>query len=138
MKKILNIMAIAAMVLLAVSCGNDDNYVYKISHFYIYIDEDNIVEETEMNTGETILLKMEVWPSMIEHHDFTFKSDNEGVATVTPEGVVTAIAPGTCFIIVRSAVDPSVTKTLQVTVIDNTIPINDDAVDQSEAEARRR
>ena len=51
---------------------------------------------------------------------------------------------GICNIIVESVEKPSVMKMLHVTEIDNTIPtvptilINDEAVDQSEAEAHMR
>jgi hypothetical protein len=48
--------------------------------------------------------------------DVRFEIDRSSVATVTAQGVVTGVAPGTARVTVRSVADPSVTAAVAVTV----------------------
>ena len=138
MKKILNIMAIAAMMFLTVSCDNSDNFVIKIDHFYICNSNGGYIDNIKIVKGESIQLKTEVWPSSSPQRSFFWYSDDEAVATVSPNGVLTAVGTGTCFITAESTESKSVRKSLEVTVVESGIPIAENAVDQGQADARRR
>lgn len=154
MKKIQYFIAIAAAVLLtATSCDKADNPVpdtptpvITVKQITIQTGEGGIAAEVSLKQGETLQLKTAVSPADAQLPEILWNSDNEAVATVSSEGVVTAVGKGTCTINVETVGTPSVKATLQVTVtVDETpeepgetIPVNDNAVDQSKAEAPRR
>ena len=158
MKKIQYFIAIAATVLLtATSCGKEDNPapvdptpVITVKQITIQTGEGGIAAEVSLKQGETLQLKTAVSPAGAQMPDIQWNSDDHTVATVSPEGVVTAVGKGTCTITVETVGTPSVKATLQVTVtVDETpeeppvepgetIPVNDNAIDQSKAEAPRR
>ncbi len=61
--------------------------------------------ETTLAVGDTISLKPDGEPANATYHkpsDFTWKSDNESVATVSDSGVVTAVGQGDATIIATS------------------------------------
>ena len=153
MKKIQYFIAIAAaMLLTATSCDKEDNPapVVKIDKISINIGEGGQAAEVSLKKGETLQLKTAVSPADAPLPSILWDSDDASVATVSPEGVVTAVGKGTCTITDETVGTPSVKATLQVTVtVDETpeeppvepgetIPVNDNAVDQSKAEAPRR
>ena len=153
MKKIQYFIAIAAAVLLtATSCDKEDNPapVVTVDQITINTGEGGIAAEVSLKQGETLQLMIAVSPADAQLPDILWNSDDNAVATVSPEGVVTAVGKGTCTITVETVGTPSVKATLQVTVtVDETpeeppvepgetIPVNDNAVDQSKAEAPRR
>ena len=153
MKKIQYFIAIAAAVLLtATSCDKEDNPapVVTVDQITINTGEGGIAAEVTLKQDETLQLKTAVSPADAQLPEILWSSDNEAVATVSSEGVVTAVGKGTCTITVETVGTPSVKATLQVTVtVDETpeeppvepgetIPVNDNAVDQSKAEAPRR
>ena len=170
MKKIQYFIAIAATVLLtATSCGKEDNPapvdptpVITVDQITIQTGEGGIAAEVTLKQGETLRLKTAVSPADAPLPEMVWYSDDATVATVSPEGVVTAIGKGTCTITVETLGTPSVKATLKVTVTvdeepggdepggdepggdepggddSKTIPVNDKAVDQSQAEAPRR
>ena len=158
MKKIQYFIAIAAaMLLTATSCDKADNPVpdtptpvITVKQITIQTGEGGIAAEVSLKQGETLQLKTAVSPADAPLPELIWQSDNEAVATVSSEGVVTAVGKGTCTITVETVGTPSVKATLQVTVTvdetpeeppvepSETIPVNDDAVDQSKAEAPRR
>ena len=160
MKKIQYFIAIAATVLLTAttSCDKVDNPtppvpdkpVITVNQITIQTGEGGIAAEVSLKQGETLQLKTAVSPADVKLPEILWSSDNEAVATISQEGVVTAIGKGTCTITVETVGTPSVKATLQVTVtVDEnpeeppvkpgeTIPVNDNAVDQSKAEAPRR
>ncbi len=53
--------------------------------------------------GETLALSADVIPAYADDLTLTWRSTDEAVATVDADGVVTAIAPGQCAIVVGSA-----------------------------------
>ena len=161
MKKIQYFIAIAAaMLLTATSCGKEDNPVppvpdtptpvITVDQITIQTGEGGISAEVSLKQGETLQLTTAVSPADAKLPEILWSSDNEAVATVSQEGVVTAVGKGTCTITVETVGTPSVKATLQVTVtVDETpeeppvepgetIPVNDNTVDQSKAEVRRR
>ena len=67
------------------------------------VDADQIVlniESAELNIGETVQLEATVLPEDTTDKTLTWSSSNENVATVSEEGVVTAIAEGNAVITV--------------------------------------
>ncbi len=164
MKKIQYFIAIAATVLLtATSCGKEDNPAPVVTVDQITISTGNGEQavEVSLKQGETLKLATAVSPADAQLPEMVWYSDDATVATVSPEGVVTAIGKGTCTITVETLTTPKVTASLKVTVAvdeepggdepggdepggdepgdkDETIPVNDKAVDQSQAEAPRR
>lgn len=68
--------------------------------------------------GETEQLAAAVYPNYAKNKTVTWESSDESIATVSNEGLVTAIAPGTCSIIARATDGSGVTGECEVTVID--------------------
>lgn len=69
-----------------------------------------------MMKGETQTIIATVLPENATDKSLTFASDNESVATVTNEGVVTAVSKGNATITVSSVSNPAISKTVAVTV----------------------
>lgn len=65
--------------------------------------------------GKTLTLKATVSPSDATNAAVTFTSDNKNVLTVSANGVVTPVAPGTATVTVKTA-DGSFTDTCKITV----------------------
>ena len=79
----------------------------------------NKTEATLTAKGQTVRLTATVAPANATNKNVTYATSNEKVATVTPEGLVTAVAKGTADITVTTA-DGNKTAVCKVTVnIDN-------------------
>ena len=66
-------------------------------------------------------------------------SQRHGVVAIHEDGLVTAMKSGETYISVHSAYNPEVNDRMRLRVSGGTIDFDeDDSVDQSEAEARRR
>jgi hypothetical protein len=63
-------------------------------------------------------LQVEVLKAGLANQQVNFKSSNENVVTVNPDGEVTAIAPGIAAVSIISAADPKVKVKIPVEVID--------------------
>ncbi len=76
--------------------------------------------------GDTQTLSATVLPGNADNKIVTWESSSTSVATVSNEGLVTAVAPGTCTIICRATDDSDVYAECQVTVsfVDNSGIIN--------------
>ena len=72
-------------------------------------------EATLTAKGKTVKLTATVAPANATNKNVTYATSNEKVATVTPEGLVTAVAKGTADITVRTA-DGNKTAVCKVTV----------------------
>ena len=75
----------------------------------------NKTEATLTAKGQTVKLTAMVAPANATNKNVTYATSNEKVATVTPEGLVTAVAKGTADITVRTA-DGNKTAVCKVTV----------------------
>ena len=75
----------------------------------------NKTEATLTAKGQTVRLTATVAPANATNKNVTYATSNEKVATVTPEGLVTAVAKGTADITVRTA-DGNKTAVCKVTV----------------------
>jgi len=73
---------------------------------------------TTLNIAETLQLTASVYPHYAKNKVVTWESSDEAVATVTSNGLVTAVGPGTCSIIVRATDGSGVTGEFTINVID--------------------
>lgn len=88
----------------------------------------------QLNTGETYTLKVYYNGSEDAASWYNISSSNTAVATVTTDGLVTAIAPGTCTITFKEKYN-SVSATCAVTVI-NPTPVTSVSLNKLELELR--
>jgi uncharacterized repeat protein (TIGR02543 family) len=101
--------------------------------FYVPIDSVSLTPSAlQMILGDTDTLKASIYPSNISD-TINWKSSDESIATVTQNGIVTAIAKGEAVITVMTAKD-SISNTAQITVIldadkDGVIDENDTCAD---------
>lgn len=79
------------------------------------VTEINVYGSKTVKVGSTLGLDIEVLPETAVQ-TLTAASDDETVATVTSEGVVTGVAEGTANITLTSTSTPSISTTVEVTV----------------------
>jgi hypothetical protein len=104
-------------------------YNYDRDNPYVHVLEVKLSQtEVRLNLDgkEQISLTAEVLPDNADDKSITWRSSNTGVATVDPEGTVTAVAPGTA-IITCSSVESRKSADCTVTVSSVTTgDVNDD------------
>ena len=86
----------------------------------IEISEDSLV----MQKGSTEKLSATVLPVNATNREIIWSSSNEAVATVAEDGTVLAVDEGTAQIVATSALDPAMTATCYVEVIDVAVDMN--------------
>lgn len=74
---------------------------------------------TRLLIGGTHQITATVMPEKAENKELTYTSDDPAIATVTSDGLVTALKLGTTKITVASKEDSSVSATLEVSVVDS-------------------
>ncbi len=84
----------------------------------------------DLTVGKTKQLTISVEPDNATNKNYTCKSDNESVATVTNAGLITAVSVGTANITVTTE-DGNKTETCKVTVAQSTSPDNPNAVEEA-------
>ena len=93
------------------------------------VDADNVsldITELTLNTGETAMLTAKLSPEETTDKTLTWSSSNEDVATVSDEGIITAVKVGTATITVSSVNGKSATCIVSVLqpaesiILDNT------------------
>jgi hypothetical protein len=138
-----NMMAVLMAAGLMVACGPFDSWednptdeVIDLTSLQITcegIDGDAIA----LTIGGTLQLTVIVTPADATDQAIEFMSSDDAVATVTAEGLVTAIGPGTATITVASTADPTINYSITLAVADMVMNVGD-AIDQLEAESRKR
>ena len=86
--------------------------------------------------GESVQLSSVIYPANASDVRVTWKSGDENVLTVSETGLVAAVNSGTTTVTLQSVANPEIKATVVVLVIDGTIDVNNEPVDQSLAEAR--
>ena len=82
----------------------------------------NLPATLEVLVGATLTLEADVEPAEATNQTVTWNTSDDRVATVNPEGEITAVAPGTATITV-AADDGAFTATCIVTVAEEVIPV---------------
>jgi len=132
MKKILfALFAVGAMTL--TSCHQDDVPATAIE----VVGEGISNNQVEMISGNTLQLGVVFTPSNTTRKTVVYSSDNEAVATVSADGVITAHDNGWATITIRNTEWPYASTKLKVHVTGATLPVAGDEVSQGEAEARK-
>ena len=91
--------------------------------------------------GTTIQLLVVVTPDNVDAPNISFLTSDPNVATVTPQGLITALAEGEVTITVVSNDDPNISTPIVVRVVNSILTVVDDpskAASQADAEARQR
>lgn len=88
-------------------------------------------EDLTMVCGSKAQLTATLLPVELEDRTVTWSSDNEAVAVVDENGVVTAVGEGQCSIIAVSNLDPTFTASCTVTVL--IMPVTIEGVLQNES-----
>jgi uncharacterized protein YjdB len=92
--------------------------------------------EITMVVGESIQLSSIIYPADASEVKVTWTSSDESVVTVSGTGLMTAVKSGNVTVTLQSVVKPDIKATIEVHVIDGTVDVNNDPVDQSQAESR--
>ena len=96
------------------------------TYYAKYIDPNPVTEikvidfQAEMNRFATQQLVWEVIPAAAANKEVNFESSDVNVATVDPKGLVTAVAKGTCNIIISSSSYPEIKTVLELTIVEPT------------------
>lgn len=139
MKKLLSIVMVALMGMGFAACDNEyyDNAVWHIWKLSITAESDY----SAFTEGETLQLHAVILPDFATVTDVIWSSDNEEVATVTADGLVTAVSGGEATITVCSAYNNEIKATLKLRVKYIVDPLGLDTenpIDQSMAESRKK
>lgn len=74
----------------------------------------------QLNVGETETAWIDEYPAGSGEADERWSSSDDSIATVDSYGHITAVAPGECYITVRSALHPEQEAQVKVKVFDDT------------------
>ena len=137
-------IVMSLMVPLLTSCndffGNADEIPPVIEVTGLKITGAGLVNgEATMQVGETLLLQSNIYPQNANFVKIGWKSSNTGVVTVSESGIVTAVGGGDATVTLWSRLNPNVQDYVVIHVANNTpsVGVNNDPVDQSQAEARK-
>lgn len=72
-----------------------------------------------LNVGQSEMPLVKEYPAGSSEADEKWSSDNESIATVDWQGNITAVAPGICYITLKSAADETQEVQIKVTVADS-------------------
>ncbi|MGN0294190.1 MAG: S8 family serine peptidase [Lachnospiraceae bacterium] len=109
------------------------DYAGNASTYRVFLNED-VTEAVESVTissetlnlvkNNTARLTAKANPKTLEDRSVIWSSDNEEIATVDENGIVTAVAAGTCTITAAAKADPEISASCEVTVIEITTELN--------------
>lgn len=136
------VLALAAIASLTMTACDPDHYDNAAWHMWkITVEGEGVAyKEVTISVGATLQLGLQIVPSFVNVVDPVWLSEDETVATIDKKtGLVTALKTGVTTINVYSEYNPEIYDHITLRVSGGSITIDeDDAVDQSEAEARRR
>ncbi len=97
--------------------GYDQDIFEEVSiQVYALAETIMIIGNNKVNMGTTPTLEVDVSPDMA-YALVRWESDEEGIATINENGLITAISPGLATITATSVADDSVTATFEIEVI---------------------
>lgn len=98
---------------------------------FVYVSDLQITPTSErMAIGETIPLNVIIKPSDATNKTIVWSSTNPGVASVSKEGLVTAVSEGEAIIIASSQDGSNLSSTCNVTVYNNVILVSSISLDK--------
>ena len=135
---------VGCMVSLLISCDKNDNPVSDdvsdkdiVSISGLEIKANGLDNgEITMVVGESIQLSSIIYPADASEVKVTWTSSDESVVTVSGTGLMTAVKSGNATVTLQSVAKTDIKATIEVHVIDGTVDVNNDPVDQSQAESR--
>lgn len=89
--------------------------------------------EARLNVGETVTLVAKVLPEYADNREVTWRSDNDAVAQVDDNGVVTAVAPGTAMVTVSTLDGSNLSANCVITVVKPVVLVESITLDITEA-----
>ena len=92
-------------VVITASIENDQNTVTATCVVTVVVPITSITltpDEVTLRKGETSIIEKAITPANATQNTLVYASTDTGVATVTPEGKITAVSGGTCYITARS------------------------------------
>lgn len=111
-----------------------------------FVADEGTTASTTVTVGTKVQLSVAISPADTKEVEVVWQSGDESIVKVSDSGLITAVAAGEVVVKVSSKVDPSVSATLTIKVVeeesgdddevDGSIDINPEAVDQSTADAR--
>jgi uncharacterized protein YjdB len=141
MKKMKKIMVMVAALFAMSGCGPfiDNPEIENVRINDIILSADQLVDgKATLCVGETMQLKIQITP-LHGVAQVIYMSTDELVAIVSKAGVVTAVGPGTVEIYAMADNDAAISDAITLNIVDSKVElVEDDKVDQAEAEARRR
>ena len=131
MKKIKTITFAAFIALLLLSCKNNAFTTNKpsvpnITAVHISVSDIHIIPDgntVSLVKGDSRKVDAHAVPWNASDKKITFSSDNQEIASITPDGEITANAVGNTVVTIKAA--DGFTKTLNIKVTDVPVPIND-------------
>lgn len=72
-----------------------------------------------IDVGDSAMVYVQEYPDGTVEADERWSSDNDKIATVNEWGNITAVAPGTCYVTLKSAADPTQEVQIKVVVADD-------------------
>lgn len=103
----------------------------------VSISGSGIIDATAtMTAGTTLQLTATITPSDTKETALKWTSSDASVLTVSDTGLLTAINAGTVTVMVSSAIDAEVWAQVTINVEAPEVNVNQDAIDQSEAQCR--
>lgn len=124
MKRIAQILILIVSFVCSYSCTESDEGPIKVES--VTLNKESIT----LTEGESFTLSAVVMPADAENKSVTWSSANTAIATVSSDGKVTAIAPGSTTITVKT-VDGEKSDACSVTVNAMIYPVESVALDQS-------
>lgn len=140
--KINHLIAVAALALTATfcACGNADNYPEQMGREVVISGNGIENNSLKLKAGDEVQLTGTIAPKYTEEGDILWSSDNEEVATVSEDGIVTAVNDGVAVITAIEDRHPIYgIGHLTVEVTGGSVAVVDDEpIDQGLADAPRR
>lgn len=130
--------ALAVTSMMFSACHHDDNETWHIWKITIQ-GQETVYNKLVMPVGTTLQLELKLVPTFVNVVDPVWYIEDESVATISPEGLVSALRVGETEIYVYSEYNDYIYDHITLRVSGSTIDIeHDEPVDQAEAEARRK
>lgn len=133
--KYLAAAALAVMSMTFTSCS-PDNYDNATWHMWrIQVTSGDIsAYGLVVPVGETSQLSLQIVPTFVNVVDPVWSVEDTSIATISADGLVTALKTGETTIEVHSEYNPEIYDTIRLVVSGGGVSISDDLIDQKDAD----